>query len=173
MVSMSGKQLRVQRIFPDYDDTLSFSNNAYGSSAIVVVADEEDFIPDFTIAGQYSVDIDDSRVTVRFLGNLAFTTDFWGPVDFNGFGLHDVFSEISDFEVDGVRVISENVPDGMDVYTDASPLEGSDVFLWNLVNDPSLIQLSLTAANSLLTLLPKTQFFLILPLSLGTMKFLL
>ena len=49
--------------------------------------------------------------------------------------MHDVNGEISDFEVNDFRIISENVPDGMGVYTDASPLEGSDVFLWNFVQD--------------------------------------
>ena len=134
MVSMSGKQLRVQHIFPDYDDTLSFTNNRVDRnfSTIVNVVDEEDFVPDYTYLSLYSVDIDDSRVTVRFINDAT-----WAAADINGFGLHDINSEISDFSVDDVRVISEDVPDGMEVYTDASPLEGSDVFLWNFVDDLS------------------------------------
>ena len=32
MVSMSGKQLRVQYIFPEYDDSLSFVDNGVGTS---------------------------------------------------------------------------------------------------------------------------------------------
>lgn len=132
MFSMSGKQLRVQHLFPFYDNLSSFHDNKfeYFSSSVVTVVDEEEFVPEYSNY-RYSIDIDDSSVRVRFNDDWG-----WSRVDFNGFGLHDLNSEISDFEVKDFRVINGDVPDGMGV-SGISPLEGSDVFLWDFTQDKS------------------------------------
>ena len=136
MVSMSGKQLRVQYIFPEYDDSLSFVDNGVGTSeteyyesTLIQVVDDSDFVPELAYPN-IALDFDDSSISVRFLTTAGRT-----PSDFNGFGILDVDGEIGDFLVEDVQIVSGSVPRGMGLDDSVSPVEGSDVFLWNFVKD--------------------------------------
>ena len=91
--------------------------------------DDSDFVPEL-VYPSIALDFDDSSISVRFLTTAGFT-----PNDFNGFGVLDVDGEIGDFLVEDVQIVSGSVPRGMGLDDSVSPVEGSDVLLWNFVKD--------------------------------------